>query len=183
MGFTMTKELTASMEDYLEIIYLLVKKNKLARAKDIATHLGVKKPSVTGALRVLSDKGLVRYTPYGYIDLTAEGEKQASKIFRRHEILRNFFENVLQIKSELAEEDACKIEHSISDATLERLVDFVHFIEECPRAGESWVKAFNDFCIKNPDRTACKNCTEEMLENFVKTKRTKKKLKVIKNAN
>jgi len=175
----MAKDLTASMEDYLEVIYLLVKKNKLARAKDIATHLGVKKPSVTGALRVLSEKGLVRYTPYGFIDLTPEGEKQASKIFRRHEILKNFFLNVLQIKEENAEEDACKIEHAISDNTLERLVDFVHFIEECPRTGEDWVKAFNDFCTKNPDRTKCKTCTEEMLDKFVKVKRTKKKLKVV----
>jgi len=172
----MKETLTASMEDYLEIIYLLVKKNKLARAKDIATHLNVKKPSVTGALKVLSQLGMVKYTPYGYIDLTEEGHKQASKIFRRHEILKEFFEKILDIPAEKAEIDACKIEHSISDTTLEKLVDFIHFIEHCPRTGEDWVTSFSKFCSKGIKPQACAECIENVekkMELTRKTKRTK----------
>lgn len=179
----MPRELTASMEDYLEIIYILVKKNKLARAKDIATHLGVKKPSVTGALRVLSEKELIRYSPYGYIDLTPQGEKEAQNIFRRHEILKQFFTDILQVPEEKAEDDACRVEHAISDSTLERLVDFVHFIEGCPRAGKDWIKSFSDFCNRDINHSDCKVCSEEIIEKIARNKKVKKKLKVIRNAN
>ena len=176
----MNKDLTASMEDYLEVIFLLVKKHKLARAKDIAQHLGVKKPSVTGALRVLSEKGFIAYAPYGYIDLTPKGEAEASKIFRRHEILKNFFAKILHVDETKAEEDACKVEHSISDATLDKLVEFVHFIEHCPRTGPDWVQSFNEFCSKGIKSDECMQCAEEMAHNLTKSKRVKKNLKLIK---
>ena len=158
----MERNLTASMEDYLEIIYLLVKKNKLARAKDIAAHLGVKKPSVTGALRSLSKLGLVNYSPYGYIDLTDEGRRQASKILRRHEIIYKFLHKVLQVDEGKAEDDACKIEHAISDSTLERLVNFIHFIEHCPRIGEDCILSFRKFCQEGIKPQNCKICVKEL---------------------
>lgn len=158
----MEKKLTASMEDYLEIIYLLVQKNKLARAKDIADHLGVKKPSVTGALRVLSSLGLIKYSPYGYIDLTDEGNSKASKIFRRHEILKQFFVKILRVDPQKAEDDACKVEHAISDSTLEKLVNFMHFIEHCPRTGFDWLNLLENYCQKGNKPANCIECTNEI---------------------
>ena len=177
----MSKKLSASMEDYLEIIYLLVKKNKLARVKDIAEHLGVKKPSVTGALRLLSRKELIRYTPYGYIDMTEAGEKIAQQIFRRHDILKQFLTKVLQINPEDAENDACKIEHAISDASLEKLINFVHFVEHCPRVNDEIIASFAKFCKDGVKPQTCKSCLEEVLKNLSKVQKDKKPLKVVRS--
>jgi DtxR family transcriptional regulator, Mn-dependent transcriptional regulator len=175
----MDKILTSSMEDYLEVIYLLVKKNKVARAKDIAVHLNVKKPSVTGALRVLSEKGLIKYSPYGFIDITEDGEKAAAKIFRRHEIINQFLSQVLQVPQDKAEEDACKIEHSISDTTLEKLVNFIHFFEHCPRVGEDWIAEFKKVCSLGAKPHDCKACLEQAMKDVAKPRKNRKDLKVI----
>jgi len=174
----MVKQLTASMEDYLEIIFLLVRKNKVARAKDIANHLEVKKPSVTGALRVLSEKGLIKYSPYGYIDLTEDGEKAASKIFRRHEIINEFLTKILQVEPERAQDDACKIEHAMSDSTLEKLVNFIHFFEHCPRVGKDWIEAFSKVCSEGSKPKDCRECFEEALKKVARSKKGSKDLKL-----
>ena len=79
----MTRPLSATQEDYVETIFRLAEENRVARVKDIAAHLGVHKSTVTGALRSLSEMGLVNYEPYGYITLTAVGEQRARHPRRR----------------------------------------------------------------------------------------------------
>ena len=69
-------ELSASLEDYVEAIFNLVGESKVARCKDIAQSLGVSRSSVTGALRLLKDKGLANYEPYGYVTLTDDGQRK-----------------------------------------------------------------------------------------------------------
>ncbi|MDC7222935.1 MAG: metal-dependent transcriptional regulator [Spirochaetales bacterium] len=124
------KKLTSSLEDYLEAIYILENKHRVARVKDIAAHLSVQMPSVTGALRNLRDRGLVVYEKNSYINLTAEGLERAEKITGKHILLKNFLQNILLVEEEEADEEACRIEHAISQETADRLSRLINFVDE-----------------------------------------------------
>ncbi|MFW6105370.1 MAG: metal-dependent transcriptional regulator [Chloroflexota bacterium] len=128
----MPRERTASMEDYLEAVAMLQGNDKVVRVSQISRQLKVKMPSVTSALKKLSEQQLVEHERYGRIKLTPEGEAVARDVIRRHEGLRRFFIQALSIDRKTAEEDACKIEHVISPLSMERLTKFVEFIGACP---------------------------------------------------
>lgn len=117
--------LSASLEDYLEAIFVLAREDRVARVRDIAARLNVQMPSVTGAVRSLSAKGLVNYDPYSYITLTPSGEAIARDLFHRHQVLTAFLTDLLGIDPETAERNACHIEHAIEPVVLERLIEFV----------------------------------------------------------
>lgn len=139
----MNRGQTASMEDYLETVAILCDEGKVVRVKQISQALGVKMPSVTAALKKLSEEGLVKHEPYGYVELTTKGNKAAKDIFHRHEVLRHFLIDVLNIDPHIAEEDACRIEHAISSASLERLAKFMEFIAACPQDVPSWLQNYS----------------------------------------
>lgn len=124
--------LSSSMEDYLEAISILHKDKGFARVKDISRLLGVKNPSVTGALATLERDDLVRHERYGYVELTARGARIALDIRRRHTILRRFLTLILHIDPDTADADSCRLEHSVSSETIEKLTKFVEFVETCP---------------------------------------------------
>jgi len=160
--------LSSNMEDYLEAIFHISKKKQAARAKDIADRVQVNKSSVTGALRSLSDKGLINYAPYDIITLTARGKKLALEIVRRHEALRDFFVNILLIDKAEAEHAACKVEHEVSKNIVDRLISFVEFMEICPRGGQKWLKGFRRHCEKGDTSTRCADFISECLEDLKK---------------
>jgi DtxR family Mn-dependent transcriptional regulator len=132
------REQTASMEDYLEAIAKLGEGRKAVRVKQLSQMLGVKMPSVTSALKKLSEQELVKHERYGHIKLTPEGDRVARDVIGRHEALTRFFAQALGINQETAEEDACKIEHVISPLSMERLAKFVEFIGTCPLGGTNF---------------------------------------------
>jgi DtxR family transcriptional regulator, Mn-dependent transcriptional regulator len=166
------KLLTASQEDYLEAIFHIASEKQAARAKDIARRLKVNSSSVTGALRVLAEKGLVNYAPYDVITLTVEGKKIAKDVVRRHEVLRDFFVRVLRIDPVEADEGACKAEHAFPRSILDNLIKFVEFLDVCPRAGISWMEAFRAYCEGGLNQEECVKCTFRALEEL-KGKRRK----------
>ena len=150
------KKISPNMEDYLEVIALLKKDGGVARVKDISRLMKVKTPSVTGALSILSDDGLVIHERYGYVDLTSKGMKLAQDVQRRHDLLVKFLSGVLKIAPDIAAEDACKMEHSISSQTFEKLTKFIEFIETCPEGTRpDWLKGF-DYYDKTGRRRQCK---------------------------
>ena len=163
-----SKRLSASMEDYLEAIYHIVSEKKAARAKDIAVRMAVNSASVTGALRLLADKGHINYAPYDVITLTPEGETLARDIVRRHEILKDFFTKILDVNEQEAEDNACKMEHAISPLIIDRLVRFVEFIQICPRGGEEWIGGFRQFCEKDDALSGCENAIAKCLDDLKK---------------
>jgi DtxR family Mn-dependent transcriptional regulator len=165
------EKLSASLEDYLEAIFWIIQSKGASRAKDIAERLGVKASSVTGALQALKEKKYVNYVPYDIVTLTARGLKIAEKVVRRHQILQEFFVEVLGIDADIADEGACKLEHGIPLPIVEKLVDFMEFVEVCPRAGKDWVQNFIDEC-KTDKKQDCDKCIDSCLENF----RTGKKI-------
>ncbi|MEA3442707.1 MAG: metal-dependent transcriptional regulator [Chloroflexota bacterium] len=133
---------TPSMEDYLEAIANLGERTKAVRVSQIGQVLDVKMPSVTSALKRLSDKELVRHERYGYVELTSKGEEVANETIRRHKALSRFFTEALSIDKKTAEEDACKIEHVISPLSLDRVIKFVEFIRACPQGGANFPKRY-----------------------------------------
>jgi DtxR family Mn-dependent transcriptional regulator len=157
------QKVSASLEDYLEAIYVLEQKYRVARAKDIADYMHVQRASVTGALKALSVRGLVYYTPYSYVTLTAEGKKIAEEILYRHRILKEFFNKVLKLDPEESEENACRIEHAIQTHAVERLVNFLEFLNRCPRAGSEWFDKFETFCEQGISPKACRMCIEQCM--------------------
>ncbi len=126
----MNKKLTESLENYLETIGMLVRKNKIARVKDISKELGVKNSSVNIALNVLADKGLIIHEKYGYVELTSEGQKIADDIQHKEDILLRFFTEILGVDKDIALKDACRMEHTISDETLAKLIFFIGKVDK-----------------------------------------------------
>jgi DtxR family Mn-dependent transcriptional regulator len=136
---------TASMEDYLESIIMLREGKKAVRVSQMSKALGVKMPSVTGALKKLAEEGLVEHHRYGRVQLTADGEKLARDVFRRHEALRRFLGDILSVDAETAESDACKMEHVISPLTQKRLAKFIDFVLSRPNIQPYWLKQFERY--------------------------------------
>jgi DtxR family transcriptional regulator, Mn-dependent transcriptional regulator len=136
MSAKATNSLSASLEDYLEVIFWTVAAQGAARVKDIARQLKVKASSVTGALQLLAEKEYVHYRPYEAVTLTREGFDEAARVVQRHRILREFFTEVLGVDSALAEEQACRLEHGIGNEVAGRLVSLLQFVEDRPEIGE-----------------------------------------------
>ena len=105
-----------SAENYLETIYILSKKLPVVRSVDIATELNFKKPSVSVAMKHLREQELITVSDAGFITLTDAGKAQAEAIYERHTILTKMFQ-MLGVPDEIAAEDACLIEHVLSDAS------------------------------------------------------------------
>lgn len=146
--------LTGALEDYLETVYELVRDKKLARIKDIAKARGVKSGSVSPAMRRLSDMGLVNYVEREYIDLTPEGERLARRVYAKHQVLSRFFAGVLNMPREAAVENACAMEHSLSDEGMEHLVRFFEFLEGCPD-GSQFLERFHQCALVQPNKDGC----------------------------
>ena len=103
-----------SAENYLETILVLSQGDKPVRSIDVCEHMGFSKPSVSRAMGILKNDGYVTVAPNGYIELTDEGMAIAEKIYARHKLLTSFLV-CLGVDEKIAMEDACKIEHDISD--------------------------------------------------------------------
>ncbi|MDP3179741.1 MAG: metal-dependent transcriptional regulator [Spirochaetaceae bacterium] len=121
--------MTESLEMYLETISLLHERNKIARVTDIALELGVSKPSVHAALHELERRGLIRHEHYGEVYLSAEGKEASASIRRRHELLTSFLRGIVGVSAEIAERDACRIEHYLSEETMVRIAAMATVLE------------------------------------------------------
>lgn len=116
--------LSASLEDYLEAILQLERASRVARVSEIAEQLEVSRPSVTGALKTLSSRGLVSHARYGHVTLTAEGSVIAVEVERRHVAIRDFLTGVLGVPEEKAETTACRLEHVLEPDVLAHFVTY-----------------------------------------------------------
>ena len=113
-------EMTQSLEDYLEAVYVLIADNRPAQVRDVAKMLSVKMPSVVKAIRELKRLGLVVQEPYSNIELTAKGGRVARQVLNRHKLLRTFLMK-LGVSRRHADRDACLMEHILSAETLDKI--------------------------------------------------------------
>ena len=114
-----------SGEDYLEAVLALSQEHEKVRTTDVALRLGVSKPSVNRAMKVLASEGYVNQETYGDIHLTEKGRLKASQVYFRHKTLTSFLKDVQGVDAVIAEQDACLIEHDISSETMEKLASFL----------------------------------------------------------
>ncbi|MBR6633936.1 MAG: metal-dependent transcriptional regulator [Clostridia bacterium] len=113
-----------SAEMYLETIYVLTQKSGSVRSIDVAEHMGYSKPSVSRAVGLLKRDGLLIMAKDGSLTLTDDGKATAKKIFERHTLLTEFLEH-MGVSAQTASDDACKIEHVISDETISAIKNFI----------------------------------------------------------
>ena len=157
------EELSESLEHYLEAIFHIEEQKQAARAKDIAERLQVTGASVTGALRILSQKKLVNYAPYDLITLTTQGRAVAEQIVHRHVTLQNFLVKVLAIDETEAKDTACKMEHAVSNTVIERLTKFIRFLEACPHRNKEWLKNFSNTLEPGQEHAPCERCLLDLV--------------------
>jgi DtxR family Mn-dependent transcriptional regulator len=112
--------MTQSLEDYLEMVSFLADEGQV-RVTDIAGRLKVSKPSVLTALKTLEEQGLLEHERYRTVTLTEKGVVRASEIRERHRFLTSFLRDTIGVNPETAEQDACKMEHVLSEETLDKM--------------------------------------------------------------
>ena len=118
-----------SEEDYLEKILMLEEENGKVRSIDIANLMGFSKPSISIAMKKLEAKKLIEFNKdSNYIVLTDEGKRIAESTYRRHKLLTKFFEKI-GVPDDVAEEDACEIEHGLSEETFNKLEEYLKSID------------------------------------------------------
>ena len=113
-------KLYASGEDYLEAVLVLQKNIGVVRSVDLARHMGFSKPSISHAVCVLKDGGFLTVDGEGYLHLTDAGKDVAEKIYERHCVLTSGLIN-LGVEPKQAEQDACRMEHVVSDESFQKL--------------------------------------------------------------
>jgi DtxR family Mn-dependent transcriptional regulator len=114
-------KLTPSKQDYLETILALMKNNPTVRSIDVASALGFSRASVSRAISLLKADGFLTQERYGTISLTELGLKEAKAVRERHNLLKYYFIHILEVDELTAEADACKIEHIVSEKTLNQI--------------------------------------------------------------
>lgn len=144
------QQLSASLEDYLEAIFNLANSSQGARSKDIAEALGVARSSVTGALQILSERGLANYRPYGCITLTESGRTLAKEVVRKHNVLTSFFVSVLGVEKDAAQQAACKAEHALGPEIISRLLSYIEYVGASSKSGQDVAGEFRRFYEKQP---------------------------------
>lgn len=152
------KSLTASQESYLLAIYKIVEEKKAARVKDISKSLDIGPSSVSEALKLLGEKGIINYAPYELITLTAEGEALAQELNKRRNLISSFLSNVLSIEKDKSEISAKKIEHAITGDVLDKFVMFLSFMQSCPCKEPKWMKGFQEYSKNDELSNNCKKC-------------------------
>ncbi|MBQ2748020.1 MAG: metal-dependent transcriptional regulator [Firmicutes bacterium] len=114
-----------SGEDYLENILILKKEKGTVRSVDVASKMGYSKPSVSRAMHILKDAGLIDMDESGHITLTESGNELAERVYERHLVITEYLTRILGVSEENAKEDACKIEHDLSDETYSKIKELV----------------------------------------------------------
>jgi len=153
------KDLSETEEDYLRAIYDLTEEKGYATVSDIASRLHVRPPSVTDMVKKLSSEDYLIYIAYKPIVLTEKGRKAAEDMAHKHIVLRDFLK-IIGIDEEIAEEDACGIEHHLHKETINRLTKFVEFVEKAPRHPR-WLEHFEEYIATGKLPEGCSEESEE----------------------
>ena len=160
----MEKNLSSTLEDYLEAIFLIEREKRAARVRDIARHVGVSKSTVSSALKSLASKKLIEYEPYELIALTSEGRRAAATIVMNHTIISHFLQSVLALSRDTAERIACEFEHAVDQEAIERFACFLAFVKKSAVKGANLLDDFQLFLSEGSEHLACQELIDEYRE-------------------
>ena len=132
------RKTSPSMEQYIETIAHLLTKDKVCSVSEIAEIAQVSRPAASRAVRDLAEKDLVEHKAYGYVDLTPQGQSLADRLTARHHALQRFLQDVLGYSADVADEEACRLEHQLDDDLAARMGELNRFFEASPDAAEAW---------------------------------------------
>lgn len=118
--------LTQVQEEYLKIMYILEQTKKEIRVTDIAERLEKSKASVNSAINALKEEGVLEYEPYGKIELTDQGKKEARKIVEANDIVKLFLTEIVGIKEDVADGEAGKMKSALSDDSINKLARYTY---------------------------------------------------------
>ena len=146
-----------TIEEYMEIIYILEKRDGRAHTTRIAAEKEVSAPTVTEMLDKLQKEGYIEYEKFRGAKLTPSGMDIAKKLMNKHQVIADFFE-IIGIERNLAEIDACQIEHYVHKKTMVQLGRFVEFVNDAPEIPR-WLEHYKQFC-ETGDRGECDDCVK-----------------------
>lgn len=155
----MEEKLTKSLETYLLAIDTLLENKESIIVKDVAKYLDYGGATTADAIKKLKEKGYVNYEPYGNITLTDLGEKRVIIKKYRHNTITKFLNKVLDIEEKAAEYNADKIEYSMTDDVLTKLVSFLDFMEQCTCKEPKWVNSCKSTLKTGELSSKCKTCS------------------------
>lgn len=119
-----------SGENYLETILILQNKTGFVRSVDIATEMDFTKPSISRAMSILKKAGMITMEDSGQILLTEQGYQKATEVYNRHRLISAYLEKILGVPKEIADKDACRIEHIISEESFNKIKERVEAINK-----------------------------------------------------
>lgn len=141
-----------TIEDYVELVYDLQKEEKRVHTNDIANALNVNPASVTEIFQKLSEEGYINYEKYSGVNLTEKGKKIALKTKKKHKVLTEFL-IILGIDKEIAEKDACEMEHILHPMTMDTVIKFVEVVRHC-EATPFWLNRLKKY-VKTGKLSEC----------------------------
>ncbi len=134
------RNVSPSLEQYIEAIADLLPRDKVCSVSDIAEQVQVSRPAASRAVRELSEQELVEHRSYGYVDLTPKGQSIAEKLTARHEVLYEFLREVLLFEDEWADQEACRLEHQLDDLIVGRISELCKFFAADEDLGAHWAR-------------------------------------------
>ena len=124
------ERVSLALESYLEAIADIQNEQGAVSPSVLAEKMGCKRSSVTSALQRLAENGLINYHTYRPVTLSPKGKEVIESLNRYHHILENFFKNVLGLDEDFSQKEACRLEHQISPKTIERISEYVEFLDK-----------------------------------------------------
>jgi len=150
------EKLSSNIEEYLETIYKLSQKEGDVKTSQISKDLGITQASVSEMLKKLDKMDYVKYSQYKGVKLTDKGLKAAQKVTRKHRLLERFLHDILKLKDNLLHDQACEMEHSLSDEAERAMCQVLEYPDKCP--GDSVIPACD---LKFTSCDECLNRREE----------------------
>jgi DtxR family Mn-dependent transcriptional regulator len=152
------RDISASLEHYVDAVHALRRERGYARVVDVAERLAVTKATVSSAMHALVERRLVRLGEHRFLELTPEGVRLAESLESRNAVLRHFLQDVLGVPPVAAEVDACRMEHAVGNATIDRLVDLIRFFESEDPKVRAVLERFRSFRRTCDEKGVCQEC-------------------------
>jgi DtxR family Mn-dependent transcriptional regulator len=149
-------------EQYIETIDGVQRRKGYAKVKDVADHLDVGLPTVTEMFGKLAEAGLINYEKYSGVTLTEKGQDMANDLSNKHDTLRSFL-SILGVPEDVADADACIMEHNVSTETLDRLTTFVEFVN-LPKEGPVYLMHFREYYETGDTPRCARDCLMACVE-------------------